>query len=63
MVRYCVLDKRRLATYFFEGTTLQDVRLLLAKEESEQVALGRLPRHKISLSVFLLIGFDLEDSQ
>ena len=42
---------------------LQDVRLLLAKEESKQVALGRLPRHKISLSMFLLIGFDLEDSQ
>ena len=44
-------------------TTLQDVRLELAKEEAAQVALGNLPRHKISLSAFLMIGFELEDSQ
>jgi hypothetical protein len=48
---------------FIQGTTLQDVRLLLAREEAAQAALGRLPQHKISLSMFLLIGFDLEDSQ
>ena len=54
---------KRLVSYFIEGTTLQDVHLLLAKEEAEQVALGQLPQHKISLSTFLLIGFDLEDSQ
>ena len=29
----------------------------------EEAALGQLPRHKVSLSTFLLIGFDLEDSQ
>ena len=46
-----------------QGTTLQDVHLLLVKEEVAQAALGRLPQHKISLSMFLLIGFDLEDSQ
>ena len=46
-----------------QGTTLQDVRLLLAQEEAAQVALGQLPRHKVSMSAFLLIGFDLEDSQ
>jgi hypothetical protein len=46
-----------------QGTTLQDVRLLLAQEEAAQVALGQLPQHKISLSAFLLISFDLEDSQ
>ena len=33
------------------------------KEEAAQAALGQLPRHKVSLSTFLLIGFDLEDSQ
>jgi len=45
------------------GTTLQDVRLALAKEEAAQAALGKLPRHKISLSAFLFSGFELEDSQ
>jgi hypothetical protein len=44
-------------------TTLQEVRLELAKEEAAQVALGNLPRHKISMSAFLMIGFELEDSQ
>jgi radical SAM superfamily enzyme YgiQ (UPF0313 family) len=44
-------------------TTLQDVRLELAKEEAAQVALGILPRHKISMSAFLMLGFELEDSQ
>ena len=42
---------------------LQDVRLALAREEAAQVALGKLPRHKISLSGFLLSGFELQDSQ
>jgi len=45
------------------ATTLQDVRLTLAKEEAAQVALGNLPRHKMSLSAFLIAGFELEDSQ
>lgn len=45
------------------ATTLQDVRLALAKEEAAQAALGILPRHKISLSAFLISGFELEDSQ
>jgi hypothetical protein len=47
----------------FIGTTLQDVRLELAKEEASQLALGNLPRHKVSLSAFLMMGFELEDSQ
>jgi len=45
------------------ATTLQDVRLAVAQEEAAQVALGKLPRHKMSLSAFLLAGFELEDSQ
>jgi len=52
-----------LLLIFNVGTTLQDVRLALAKEEAAQVALGELPRHKVSLSAFLLTGFELEDSQ
>ena len=45
------------------ATTLQDVRLLLAKEEAAQAALGTLPQHKTSLSSFLMTGFELEDRQ
>ena len=52
-----------LSLRFFEATTLQDVRLALAKEEAAQVALGNLPRHKMSLSAFLIAGFELEDTQ
>jgi hypothetical protein len=46
-----------------KATTLQDVRLELAREEAGEVALGVLPRHKTSLTSFLMIGFELEDSQ
>ncbi|EDR04142.1 uncharacterized protein LACBIDRAFT_330709 [Laccaria bicolor S238N-H82] len=42
--------------------TLQDVWLALAEEEAAQAALGNLPRHKVSLSAFLMSGFELEDS-
>lgn len=45
------------------GSTLQDVRLELAREEASNVALGREPRHKISMATFMMTGFDLEDSQ
>jgi len=61
---------KRLSSHFFFleanfmiATTLQDVRLALAKEEAAQVALGNLPPHKMSLSAFLIAGFELEDSQ
>ena len=47
----------------FTETTLQDVRLRLAREEATQAALGDLPRHNTSLLTFLMIGFELEDSQ
>ena len=33
------------------------------KEEEAQVGLGILPWHKMSLLVFLITGFELEDSQ
>lgn len=45
------------------GTTLQDVRLELAREDAMQAALGNLPRHKVSSVAFLIIGLELEDSQ
>jgi hypothetical protein len=45
------------------GTTLQDVRLVLAKEEAALAALGKISQHKTSLSSFLMTGFELEDRQ
>ena len=51
-----------LEANFMIATTLQDVRLALAKEEAAQVALSNLPQHKMSLSAFLITGFELEDS-
>lgn len=50
-------------TDIFIETTMQDVRLRLAKEEATQAALGDLPRHNTSVLTFLMIGFELEDSQ
>jgi hypothetical protein len=51
-----------MTNYILE-TTLQDVRLQLAKEEAAQAALGELPQHSMSALAFLMTGFDLEDSQ
>lgn len=48
---------------FLIGTTLQDVRLELAKEEATRTARGMLPPHEISMASFLMTGFELEDSQ
>jgi hypothetical protein len=50
-------------TDILPGTTLQDVRLELANEDAVQAALGKLQRHKVSSVGFLMIGFELEDSQ
>jgi len=50
-------------TYILPGTSLEDVRLELANEDAVQAALGKLPRHKVSSVGFLMIGFELEDSQ
>jgi hypothetical protein len=62
-----VVSSYSIVLFFFLililATTLQDVRLVLAKEEAAQAALGRLPRHKTSMSSFLMTGFELEDSQ
>jgi hypothetical protein len=50
-------------TDILPGTTLQDVRLELAKADAVQAGQGKLPQHKVSPGGFLMIGFELEDSQ
>jgi len=47
----------------FIETTLQDVRLQLAREEAAQAAISELLQHKTSPLTFLMAGFELEDSQ
>ncbi|KAF9470706.1 hypothetical protein BDN70DRAFT_939490 [Pholiota conissans] len=44
-------------------TTLQDVRLELAKEDAEAASSGISPPHKISLTEFLTDGLELEEQQ
>jgi hypothetical protein len=50
-------------TDILPGTTLQDVRLELTRECAVQASVGNLPRHKVSAVAFLMMGFELEDSQ
>ena len=45
------------------ATTLQDVRLELAKEDTRLVAQGEIYTHKTSLTSFLMTGLDLEEHQ
>ncbi|KAF8230998.1 hypothetical protein L208DRAFT_1053501, partial [Tricholoma matsutake] len=45
------------------STTLQDVRLELAKEDSTSAALGEVATHEISLTTFLTTGLELEEWQ
>ena len=45
------------------ATTLQDVRLELAKEEAGNAARGVLPKHKITLTGFFFAAFDIEEQQ
>jgi hypothetical protein len=47
----------------FKATTLQDVRLELAKEDADEAARGVLSPHKTTLTSFLTLGFDLEEQQ
>ncbi|KAJ2914795.1 hypothetical protein MD484_g5622, partial [Candolleomyces efflorescens] len=44
-------------------TTIQDVRLQMAKEEAEDAAHGVISPHQISLSTCLMTGLDLEEQQ
>jgi hypothetical protein len=45
------------------ATTLQDVRLELAKEEAVNAARGVLPKHKITSTSFFFTAFDIEEQQ
>ncbi|KIL55654.1 hypothetical protein M378DRAFT_17763, partial [Amanita muscaria Koide BX008] len=45
------------------ATTLQDVRSELAKEDAKAAADGVVPPHKMSLTVFLTKGLELEEQQ
>ena len=45
------------------ATTLQDVRLNLTRNETLQLAAGHAPRHKVSMTAFFTMGFDIEDQQ
>ena len=62
-----VVSSYSILLFFFlilnQAMILQDVQLVLAKEEAAQAVLRRLPHHKTSLSSFLMTGFELEDSQ
>ena len=42
---------------------MQDVRLELAQEETLQHASGQLQRHKVTMTGFFSMGFDIEDRQ
>lgn len=45
------------------GTTLQDVRLDLAKEEAAEAAGGHISPHNVTLITFLTTALDLEEQQ
>jgi hypothetical protein len=61
-VRYFFIC-RNAYTKFIIATTLQDIRLELAKEEAAEMAAGVVPQHKMSLTGFLTTGLLLEDRQ
>ena len=44
-------------------STMQEIRLELAKEDAKEAEQGILPPHKTSLTSFLTKGFDLEEQQ
>jgi hypothetical protein len=45
------------------ATTLQDVRLELARNETLQLASGHVPRHKVTMTGLFSMAFDIEDQQ
>ena len=49
--------------YIFLATTIQDIWLELAKEDSALAAQGILSPHETSLTSFLVIGLELEEQQ
>lgn len=57
------MSELKMAPDSYLATTLQDARLELAREENAQLALGRAPRHKVSMIGFFSTGFDIEEQQ
>jgi hypothetical protein len=45
------------------ATTLQDVRLELAKDDAASSAQGVVSPHRVTLTTFLMTGLDLEEQQ
>jgi hypothetical protein len=45
------------------ATSLQDVRLEIARQETRQLASGHIPQHKVSMMGFFSMAFDIEDQQ
>lgn len=45
------------------ATTLQDVRLDLAKEDAAEAARGLITPHKMTMTAFLTMALDLEEQQ
>jgi len=52
-----------MLAYFDKATTLQDVRLELAKEDALELENGGEALHKLSLTTFLVKGLELEEQQ
>jgi len=52
-----------MLTYLEEATTLQDVRLELAKEDALELENGNEAPHKLSMTIFLVKGLKLEEQQ
>ena len=57
------MSELKMAPDSYLATTLQDARLELAREENAQLALGRAPRHKVSMIGFFSTGFDIKEQQ
>jgi hypothetical protein len=47
----------------YQGTSMADVRLELAKEEMKEAEGGHLQLHDTSSNTFLLVGLELEEQQ
>ena len=43
--------------------TMKEIRLRLAKEDQEDISMGKMPLHEVSANEFLTVGIDLEDQQ
>ena len=63
--KFCITKRfgKRSTLKFCVETTLQEIRVELAKEDAKEASQGINPPHKTSLTSFLMKGFDLEEQQ